>query len=100
MEFENSKDLELYIRLCNWLNEKGMTPEYFFDMLKEIGFVFPMRLSNFTEESETSFSFLCSSATLENSPISYRILLDTNESSHRIITFCDVHGFWKQPMQI
>lgn len=101
MIIEKNDNLVLVKRLCDWLDEKGMTAEYFFEMLKEVGFVFPLRINNFTENKEkNSFSFLCSSADTATDPVSYQIILNADEDSPRMINFENIHGFWEQPMII
>jgi hypothetical protein len=98
MILEKNDKLILIKRLCDWLEEKGMSPTYFFDTLEEMGFAFPLRVCDFVENNVNSFSFLCYSADYEHDNVAYRFKLDLLESSPRIITFSNIHGFWEQPM--
>lgn len=61
MILENNDDLVIADRIIEWLDEKGMTVDYFLDTLKNFGFSFPIRVSNLIEISDDSFKFLCSS---------------------------------------
>lgn len=100
MILEKDDNLRFVKRLCDWLDEKGMTEGYFFEMLGELGLTFPLRITEYTESEDNSFNFVCSTVSNNGEPIAYRIILSANESSPRFITFYDVHGFWSQSMLI
>ena len=110
MIVENNDDLVLVNRILSWLDQSGMSVDYFLETLKEFGFSFPLRVSDFIESSNDSFSFLCSSSDTSD-PISLWITMDSENS--RIITFSRKSSeefpyevpeqmvyFWKQSVKI
>ncbi len=87
MTLENFNELVFVHRLCTWLEEKGMTYEYFFDILGEtIDLVFPLQITEFSCHDDSSFSFKCKSGN-----VSYYITLDSDSLCPRGIVISKKH---------
>ena len=100
MVLEREDNLALVNRLTNWFKTTGVSEEYFFGILKEMGLDFPLRFTNYTENLDGSFSFICSTVSDHGEPMKYVISLEADKVNPRIITFCHAHGFWEQPVKI
>ena len=100
MILEKGDNLALFNRLTNWFERTGLSEEYFFGILNDMGLSFPLRFTNYTENLDGSFSFICSTVDNKGETIKYTIALDADEFNPRIITFHHSQGFWKQPVKV
>lgn len=87
MTLRNFDELVFIHRLCTWIEENGMTYEYFFAILEETtNLVFPLQVTEFSCHDNGSFSFKCTSG-----DVSYYITLDSDPLYPRNIVISKKH---------